>query len=352
MDRVARAAFRSAGGIATRLARAAADAGHPASADASASGASITRRLAPRSGLPPGPLVAHVNVTSEAPRARGAAAGRGRPSRRPPVRRHGAGGRVRPREAVAARRASPSLRRLIERDGSATVLVGTRADAGVCQEIAAAARRQPGAGAAVIDLSGRTDLDDARQRARAGARGRRQRFGRDAPGGCRRHQGGRRVRRDQRVEDRAAGGGRRRARAASIVAADVWCRPCMLRECPIDHRCMTADQRADGVPRPMRRAAFLDRDGTILDELGYLTPASEIVIYPWSIDAIRLLKRAGYAVVIDHQSGRHRSRPVRSRLRHGDARRAHGTVRRTPAPRSTGGITARIIPRPWSRSIG
>jgi heptosyltransferase-2 len=26
---------------------------------------------------------------------------------------------------------------------------------------------------------------------------------------------------------------------AVVVATDVWCRPCMLRECPIDHRCMT-----------------------------------------------------------------------------------------------------------------
>jgi heptosyltransferase-2 len=24
-----------------------------------------------------------------------------------------------------------------------------------------------------------------------------------------------------------------------ILAHDAWCRPCMLRECPIDHRCMT-----------------------------------------------------------------------------------------------------------------
>ena len=27
---------------------------------------------------------------------------------------------------------------------------------------------------------------------------------------------------------------------AEVVASTVWCRPCMLRECPIDHRCMTA----------------------------------------------------------------------------------------------------------------
>jgi heptosyltransferase-2 len=26
---------------------------------------------------------------------------------------------------------------------------------------------------------------------------------------------------------------------AEILVHDVWCRPCMLRECPIDHRCMT-----------------------------------------------------------------------------------------------------------------
>lgn len=29
------------------------------------------------------------------------------------------------------------------------------------------------------------------------------------------------------------------ARPAVIVSTSVWCRPCMLRECPIDHRCMT-----------------------------------------------------------------------------------------------------------------
>jgi heptosyltransferase II len=27
--------------------------------------------------------------------------------------------------------------------------------------------------------------------------------------------------------------------AHAVLTHDVWCRPCMLRECPIDHRCMT-----------------------------------------------------------------------------------------------------------------
>lgn len=52
-----------------------------------------------------------------------------------------------------------------------------------------------------------------------------------------------------------------------------------------------------------RPAVFLDRDGTILDELGYLTPASTIHRFPYSIDAIRLLVRGGYAVVIITNQG-------------------------------------------------
>lgn len=53
----------------------------------------------------------------------------------------------------------------------------------------------------------------------------------------------------------------------------------------------------------MRPAVFLDRDGTIINELGYLTPSSRLTIYPWSIDAIRLLKRAGFAVVVVTNQG-------------------------------------------------
>lgn len=53
----------------------------------------------------------------------------------------------------------------------------------------------------------------------------------------------------------------------------------------------------------MKRAVFLDRDGTILDELGYLTPDSTIHLYPYSVDAIRLLGRGGYAVVVITNQG-------------------------------------------------
>jgi D-glycero-D-manno-heptose 1,7-bisphosphate phosphatase len=54
----------------------------------------------------------------------------------------------------------------------------------------------------------------------------------------------------------------------------------------------------------VRRAVFLDRDGTVLEEAGYLDRLERLVFFPFSIDAIRLLNRAGFAVVIiTNQSG-------------------------------------------------
>jgi D-glycero-D-manno-heptose 1,7-bisphosphate phosphatase len=53
-----------------------------------------------------------------------------------------------------------------------------------------------------------------------------------------------------------------------------------------------------------RRAVFLDRDGTIIEEVGYLDRAERVEFYPWTIDAIRAFNRAGLAVVmISNQSG-------------------------------------------------
>jgi D-glycero-D-manno-heptose 1,7-bisphosphate phosphatase len=54
----------------------------------------------------------------------------------------------------------------------------------------------------------------------------------------------------------------------------------------------------------MRRAVFLDRDGTLIEESGYLDRLDRLAIYPFTVDAVRLLNRAGYAViVISNQSG-------------------------------------------------
>src|SRR3954467_10278495 len=54
----------------------------------------------------------------------------------------------------------------------------------------------------------------------------------------------------------------------------------------------------------MRPAVFLDRDGTIIEEAGYLERLERLVFYPFSVDAIRVLNRAGFAVVvITNQAG-------------------------------------------------
>ena len=49
------------------------------------------------------------------------------------------------------------------------------------------------------------------------------------------------------------------------------------------------------MPRP---AVFLDRDGTLVEEAGYLDRLERLVFFPYSVDAVRLLNRAGLAVVI------------------------------------------------------
>jgi len=52
------------------------------------------------------------------------------------------------------------------------------------------------------------------------------------------------------------------------------------------------------------RAVFLDRDGTIIEEVGYLDRPERVEFFPWTTDAIRVLNRAGLAVVlVSNQSG-------------------------------------------------
>ena len=54
----------------------------------------------------------------------------------------------------------------------------------------------------------------------------------------------------------------------------------------------------------MRPAVFVDRDGTMLEEAGYLDRLERLAFFPYAIDAIRLLNRGGFAVVvITNQSG-------------------------------------------------
>jgi D-glycero-D-manno-heptose 1,7-bisphosphate phosphatase len=53
-----------------------------------------------------------------------------------------------------------------------------------------------------------------------------------------------------------------------------------------------------------RPAVFLDRDGTLIEEIGYLDRADQVQLFPWSVDAIRALNRAQLRVVmVTNQSG-------------------------------------------------
>ena len=57
-------------------------------------------------------------------------------------------------------------------------------------------------------------------------------------------------------------------------------------------------------PRAPRPAVFLDRDGTICEEVGYLNHVSRLQIYPHTAGAIRRLNEAGVpAIVVTNQSG-------------------------------------------------
>ena len=48
----------------------------------------------------------------------------------------------------------------------------------------------------------------------------------------------------------------------------------------------------------MNPAVFLDRDGTIIEEAGYLQRLPRPPVFPFAVDAIRLLNQAGFAVVV------------------------------------------------------
>ncbi len=121
----------------------------------------------------------------------------------------------------------------------------------------------------------------------------------------------------------------------ALVRHPVDCAPCMLRECPIDHRCMSGvsvDQVYEaavgqlgslfgssglsGVNRINQTnqinqtnildgvTVFLDRDGTLIYDTGYVKSAAELRLLPGVGPALARLKAAGARlVVVTNQSG-------------------------------------------------
>src|SRR5207248_4857709 len=123
--------------------------------------------------------------------------------------------------------------------------------------------------------------------------------------------------------------------AHAIVRQPVDCAPCLLRECPIDHRCMTrvtVDQvyeaslssrgglfglpgqkdrirsnQTDKTDLPHQKdqknllegvTVFLDRDGTLNYDPGYLKVAVDLKLLAGVGPALARLKRAGARLVV------------------------------------------------------
>ena len=53
-----------------------------------------------------------------------------------------------------------------------------------------------------------------------------------------------------------------------------------------------------------RRAVFMDRDGTISEEIGYVNHPARYRVFPYSAEAVRLLNEAGWlAILVTNQAG-------------------------------------------------
>ncbi|MBI4467994.1 MAG: HAD family hydrolase [Acidobacteria bacterium] len=52
------------------------------------------------------------------------------------------------------------------------------------------------------------------------------------------------------------------------------------------------------------RAIFLDRDGTLSEEVGYVNHLSRFRLFPWAAEAVRLIRQLGFkAIVATNQAG-------------------------------------------------
>ncbi len=111
---------------------------------------------------------------------------------------------------------------------------------------------------------------------------------------------------------------------AGIVRHHVPCSPCRYRLCPIDHPCMEevtpervvaaartllAGHGSGAPPAAMwvggpRPVVFLDRDGTINEDTGYIRDPADLKLIPGAVEALRLLRARGFVlVVVSNQAG-------------------------------------------------
>jgi len=98
-----------------------------------------------------------------------------------------------------------------------------------------------------------------------------------------------------------------------MVQNKVDCAPCRHRHCPIDHLCMTGlsvdvvfEAAVQQLDRSKKRVAavFLDRDGTLNPDTGYIDKIEGFSLFPGAASAIRQLNEKGVPVMlVTNQSG-------------------------------------------------
>ena len=111
----------------------------------------------------------------------------------------------------------------------------------------------------------------------------------------------------------------------ALVTTQVGCSPCLLRACPIDHACMNGIEEHEvyGTVMALLKhskvktdvAVFLDRDGTINADPGYLSDPAALKLCAGASRAIARLNTHGIkVVVVSNQSGIGRGMFSESRL--------------------------------------
>jgi len=95
-----------------------------------------------------------------------------------------------------------------------------------------------------------------------------------------------------------------------IITKNLPCSPCLERECPEGHlKCMTEIAAEDVFAAlkkalPGERAVFLDRDGTIIEDMHYLNTFDKLVVFPNVKENLQKLKDAGFKLIgVTNQSG-------------------------------------------------
>jgi len=54
----------------------------------------------------------------------------------------------------------------------------------------------------------------------------------------------------------------------------------------------------------LKKAAFLDRDGTLVEEVNFLSNVEDLRLFPFTFESVKRLKDAGFLViVVTNQSG-------------------------------------------------